>query len=48
MPQYAIAARMINALRISLAHVHTFNMDEYADEDGNTAPRSGRARSSGR
>ena len=21
-----------------LQHVHTFNMDEYADEDGNTAP----------
>jgi len=38
MPQYAIAARMINELRISMRHVHTFNMDEYADQDGNTAP----------
>jgi glucosamine-6-phosphate deaminase len=38
MPQYPIAARMINALRISMKHVHTFNMDEYADQDGNTAP----------
>lgn len=38
MPQYAIAARMINQLRIPLHHVHTFNMDEYADQDGNTAP----------
>jgi glucosamine-6-phosphate deaminase len=38
MPQYAIAARMINALGISMHHVHTFNMDEYADQDGNTAP----------
>jgi glucosamine-6-phosphate deaminase len=38
MPQYAIAARMINALSISMHHVHTFNMDEYADQDGNTAP----------
>jgi glucosamine-6-phosphate deaminase len=38
MPQYAIAARMINALRIPMHHVHTFNMDEYADQDGVTAP----------
>jgi glucosamine-6-phosphate deaminase len=40
MPQYEIAARMINAERLSLGHVHTFNMDEYADEDGVTAPVS--------
>jgi len=39
-PQYAIAARIINERRISLKHVHTFNMDEYADEDGKTAPIS--------
>jgi glucosamine-6-phosphate deaminase len=38
MPQYEIAARMINDERLSLAHVHTFNMDEYANEDGMTAP----------
>jgi len=38
MPQYKIAADMINKLRIPLHHVHTFNMDEYADEEGNTAP----------
>jgi glucosamine-6-phosphate deaminase len=38
MPQYSIAARMINELRIPMHHVHTFNMDEYADENGNTAP----------
>ena len=38
MPQYDIAAEMINRMRISMKHVHTFNMDEYADEDGNTAP----------
>lgn len=38
MPQYAIAAEMINRLRIPMHHVHSFNMDEYADEDGNTAP----------
>ena len=38
MPQYSIAVRMINELRLSCHHVVTFNMDEYADEDGNTAP----------
>ena len=37
--QYPVAARMINRLRIPMRHVHTFNMDEYADESGNTAPR---------
>ena len=40
MPQYALAARLINEERLSLAHVHTFNMDEYANEDGVTAPVS--------
>ena len=40
MPQYPIAARIINELGISLHHVHTFNMDEYADENGRTAPAS--------
>ena len=38
-PNYALVAQMINQLDISCRHVHTFNMDEYADEDGNTAPR---------
>jgi len=38
MPQYELAAHMINAERIALDHVHTFNMDEYANEDGATAP----------
>lgn len=38
MPQYPIAAEMINRLRIPMHHVHSFNMDEYADQDGNTAP----------
>jgi glucosamine-6-phosphate deaminase len=38
-PQYAFVAEMINRLRIPCKHVHTFNMDEYADQDGNTAPR---------
>lgn len=40
MPQYEIAARLINDEQLSLAHVHTFNMDEYANEDGVTAPPS--------
>jgi glucosamine-6-phosphate deaminase len=40
MPQYEIAVRTINAERLSLRHVHTFNMDEYADQDGRTAPAS--------
>jgi glucosamine-6-phosphate deaminase len=38
MPQYPIAAAMINRLRIPCHHVHSFNMDEYADENGRTAP----------
>jgi glucosamine-6-phosphate deaminase len=40
MPQYEIAAHVINDERLSLAHVHTFNMDEYANDDGITAPLS--------
>ncbi|MGO1972222.1 MAG: hypothetical protein ACTH2Q_04615 [Propionibacteriaceae bacterium] len=39
-PHYAFAAERINRERISLSHVHTFNMDEYANEDGLTAPIS--------
>lgn len=39
-PQYHLAARMINEQRLSLSHVHTFNMDEYADSEGVTAPAS--------
>ncbi len=39
-PQFEIAARIVNERRISLSHMHTFNMDEYADEDGKTAPIS--------
>lgn len=34
------AAPIINSMRISCKHVHTFNMDEYADEEGNSAPSS--------
>ncbi len=39
MPEYAMVAQIINELNISCKHVHTFNMDEYANEDGKTAPR---------
>ena len=39
-PQFKLAAERINKERISLQHVETFNMDEYADENGNTAPVS--------
>lgn len=38
MPQYPIAAEIINTMKLPMHHVHSFNMDEYADEDGNTAP----------
>jgi len=38
MAQYDKAAAIINQLRIPMRHVHTFNMDEFADQDGNTAP----------
>jgi glucosamine-6-phosphate deaminase len=38
MPQYAYAVKLINAMRLSCKHVHSFNMDEYADQNGNTAP----------
>ncbi len=37
-PQFAIAAEMINRMGLDCSHLVTFNMDEYADEDGNTAP----------
>jgi glucosamine-6-phosphate deaminase len=37
-PQYAIAAEMINRLGISCRHLVTYNMDEYADASGQTAP----------
>src|ERR1041384_3761805 len=37
-PQYAIAAEMINRLGLSCRHLVTFNMDEYANEQGEPAP----------
>jgi len=38
MAQYDRAAAIINRLRIPMGHVHTFNMDEFADQDGRSAP----------
>lgn len=37
-PQYRIAAEMINRQGISCRHLVTFNMDEYANDQGETAP----------
>jgi len=37
-PQFAIVARIINAMKLDCSHLITYNMDEYADENGNTAP----------
>ena len=37
-PLFRILAHMINKFKVNCAHLHTFNLDEYADEDGNIAP----------
>lgn len=37
-PQYVIAADIINRLGIDCRHLISFNMDEYANERGETAP----------
>lgn len=39
-PSYAKVAYLINLFRVDCKQVHTFNMDEYADQDGNIAPES--------
>jgi len=39
-PAYEKVARLINEHRISCHHLHTFNMDEYANEHGDIAPES--------
>jgi len=38
MPQYPIAASLINKLKISCKNLISFNMDEYANEKGESAP----------
>jgi len=37
-PGYRKLARLINQWRVDCRRLHTFNMDEYADEEGNIAP----------
>jgi len=37
---YLQVAHLINTFRVDCSHVHTFNMDEYANEQGQTAPES--------
>lgn len=37
---YGAVAELINRFRISCRNVYTFNMDEWADQDGNVAPES--------
>lgn len=39
-PQYSKVAYLINKFRISCKNLYTFNMDEWADEDGNIAPET--------
>lgn len=39
-PNYGKVAALINKHKVSCRHIHTFNMDEYADQDGNIAPES--------
>ena len=39
-PLYERVAEMINAHRVDCRQIYTFNMDEYADQDGNVAPES--------
>jgi len=37
---YSKVAMLINKFKVNCKHVYTFNMDEYADQDGNVAPES--------
>lgn len=39
-PAYRQVARLLNRMRINCAHVTTFNMDEWANEDGEVADES--------
>jgi len=39
-PNYVKVAALINRHHVSCRHVHTFNMDEYADQDGKIAPET--------
>lgn len=37
-PHYKLLAHMINTFRVNCRNLYTFNMDEYANEDGEIAP----------
>jgi 6-phosphogluconolactonase/glucosamine-6-phosphate isomerase/deaminase len=37
-PSYKKLAQLLNRFRVQCSHLYTFNMDEYADEDGHIAP----------
>jgi glucosamine-6-phosphate deaminase len=39
-PQYRKVADLINEHRVNCRNIHTFNMDEWADEDGRAAPET--------
>jgi len=39
-PQYVTVAELINRHRVNCRNLYTFNMDEWADEDGNVAPET--------
>lgn len=39
-PQYEKVAYLINKFKIPCKHLYTFNMDEWADQDGNIAPET--------
>jgi len=39
-PQYAKVAYLINKFQVDCRKLHTFNMDEWADENGNIAPET--------
>lgn len=39
-PQYIKVAHLINKYRVNCRNLHTFNMDEWADEDGTVAPET--------
>ena len=37
-PQFRMLAHMLNKFKVNCQNLHTFNMDEYADQDGSIAP----------
>lgn len=39
-PRYARLARMLNKFKVNCRRLYTFNMDEYASDDGRIAPES--------